>query len=68
MNREISVLPLIGSINQVRMSTIQDKVFSEIRNGQIQKLIIDLSGVAHMDDEVTAHFKKLIEGIFHDGM
>ncbi|MEH7526462.1 hypothetical protein V7149_24830 [Bacillus sp. JJ1503] len=50
------------------MSIIQDKVFSEFGYGQIQNLIIDLSGVAHMYDEVTTHFKKLIEGIFHDGM
>lgn len=67
INREISILPLIGSIDQKRMSIIQDKVFNEIGNCQIQKLIIDLSGVAQMDHEVTSHFKKLIIGIYMMG-
>lgn len=67
ISREISILPLIGAIDHVRMSTMQDKVFNEIGNGQIQKLIIDLSGVAHMDEDVTTQFSKLIEGIFMMG-
>ncbi|MBY0120981.1 ATP-binding protein [Bacillus sp. S/N-304-OC-R1] len=64
---EISILPLIGSIDHVRITTIQDKVFNEIGTRQIQKLIIDLSGVAHMDQEVTTYFKKFIEGIYMMG-
>jgi len=63
INNRICILPLIGEIDELRISTIQDKVFEEIENQHIQTLIIDLSGVAHMDQNTTMNFTKIIEGI-----
>ena len=63
INGEICILPLIGSIDFLRISTITDKVLNEIEERHIQTLIIDLSGVAKMDDEITSNFVNIIEGI-----
>jgi anti-anti-sigma regulatory factor/two-component sensor histidine kinase len=63
INKEICILPLIGSIDLIRVSTIQNKVLEEIENNYIQTLIIDLSGVAQMEQEAVPHFMKIIDGI-----
>lgn len=62
INKEICVLPLIGTINSQRSMTIQEKVLFEIKEKHIQTLIIDLSGIAHIDEEITNDFLKIIEG------
>ncbi|WP_160725415.1 ATP-binding protein [Bacillus sp. USDA818B3_A] len=63
INRDICILPLIGTIDLLRLTTIQDKVLSEIETRQIQYLIIDLSGVTPTDYEASKQFVKIIEGI-----
>ncbi|WP_042374422.1 ATP-binding protein [Neobacillus jeddahensis] len=63
INKEICILPLIGTIDPQRLSTIQDKVLTEIEHHHIQSLIIDLSGVAPMEIESTNKLVKIIEGI-----
>jgi len=63
INKDICILPVIGKIDMIRVHTIQDKVFDEIENQHIQILILDLSGAAPMDGEITRQLLKIIEGI-----
>jgi anti-anti-sigma regulatory factor/two-component sensor histidine kinase len=67
INREICILPLIGTIDRLRISTILDKVLIEIENHHIQTLIIDLSGVAPLDQETAYEFIRIIDGIYMMG-
>ncbi|MFC4402753.1 STAS domain-containing protein [Gracilibacillus xinjiangensis] len=60
---EISILPLIGSIDSNRISIVKEKVLTEVSNVRIQMLIIDLSGIATMDKEVTVELLNIINGI-----
>ena len=67
ISKEVCILPLIGNIDIVRMTTIEDKVLSSIENTHIQTLIIDFSGVAHMEEDVINYLNKIINGIFMMG-
>ncbi|WP_408009801.1 STAS domain-containing protein [Pseudalkalibacillus sp. A8] len=58
-----AIFPLIGTIDAYRSETIEDKVLAEVGRGRIQTLIIDLSGVADMEGDVTHHLLKVIDGI-----
>lgn len=60
---KVCILPLVGTIDLLRISTIQDKVLTEIEDNHIQTLIIDLSGVAPMDQKITNMMIKIIDGI-----
>jgi rsbT co-antagonist protein RsbR len=63
IKKEIRILPLIGSIDLLRIKTIQEKVLEEIGKHHIQTLIIDLSGIMPMEEETTHDLKKIIEAI-----
>lgn len=63
INKEVCILPLIGALDRIRILTIQNKVLAEIENQHLQILILDLSGLAYMDQEITNDFIRLIEGI-----
>ncbi|MDR4890106.1 ATP-binding protein [Fredinandcohnia sp. QZ13] len=63
INQDTYIIPLIGGIDQRRLLTIEDKILFTIENEHIRTLIMDLSGVAFMEDEVIYRFRKLIEGI-----
>lgn len=58
----ISILPLIGSIDYFRAKVMEEKVLMEVSKQQIQILILDLSGIADMNEEVIDQFTKLIHG------
>lgn len=59
----VSILPLIGSINWERAQIIQEKVLMEIELLRIENLIIDFSGIAEMEKDVTYRVMKVIDGI-----
>ena len=59
---KVCVLPLIGTIDTSRSSTIEEKVLNEISRLRIGTLVIDLSGIAEMETEVIEHMMKIIEG------
>lgn len=63
INRETSILPLTGEIDDLRIDTIQDKVLLAIENCQIKTLIVDLSGITPMGKEIIQKFNKIVEGI-----
>ncbi|RKQ37517.1 STAS domain-containing protein [Oceanobacillus halophilus] len=58
-----SILPLIGKMDELRANTMEEKVLLEIGEKGIQTLIMDLSGIARMDDEAVHLFTKLLDGI-----
>ncbi|GGH78478.1 rsbT co-antagonist protein RsbR [Pullulanibacillus pueri] len=62
INKEICILPLIGAIDNERISFILDKVLFEIEKQHIQTLIIDLSGVTPIDQEIAEQLMKITEG------
>ncbi|MEK5444752.1 ATP-binding protein [Fredinandcohnia sp. FSL W7-1320] len=63
INQETHIIPLIGGIDKIRILTIEDKILASIENEHIRTLIMDLSGVAFMENEVIFRFMKLIEGV-----
>lgn len=62
INASVCILPLIGSVDIFRTSTLEEKVLTEIGRSRIQTLIIDLSGIADMETEVIDHLMKIIDG------
>ncbi|WP_100372336.1 STAS domain-containing protein [Bacillus sp. FJAT-45037] len=63
IDSNISILPLIGSIDVNRINILKEKVLSEVSNLRIQTLIMDLSGIASIEQEVAYEFMKVIDGI-----
>ncbi|CEG27063.1 STAS domain-containing protein [Bacillus sp. B-jedd] len=59
----VSVLPLIGLIDNYRMQIIEEKVLIEISNQKVQTLVMDLSGIAEMEMDVIDQFQKVLNGI-----
>ncbi|GEL09179.1 PAS domain-containing protein [Salisediminibacterium halotolerans] len=49
----ISVLPLIGTIDEARLTTITDKVLPQLSNDDVETLILDLSGFTNLNQEAT---------------
>nr|WP_207952158.1 ATP-binding protein [Paenibacillus turpanensis] len=62
LSESMCILPLIGTIDTYRANTIVDKVINQIGVSRMQRLIIDLSGVAYMDTAVISHLLKVIDG------
>ncbi|MDV2685642.1 STAS domain-containing protein [Alkalihalophilus lindianensis] len=63
INSHVSILPLIGSIDMNRISILKEKVLAEVSNLRIQTLIMDLSGLANMEQVVISEFLTVIDGI-----
>ncbi|WP_409293787.1 STAS domain-containing protein [Peribacillus sp. SCS-26] len=63
ISSSVAVLPLIGMMDSYRMNIIEEKVLTEISNLKLQKLILDLSGIATMDQNEIVHLQKIITGI-----
>lgn len=62
INSSVSILPLIGSMDSTRISVIEEKVLTEIGESRIQTLIMDLSGVAEMEDAIINDLMRLMDG------
>ncbi|MBC5635998.1 STAS domain-containing protein [Ornithinibacillus sp. BX22] len=60
---DVSILPLIGTIDTNRANVIEEKVLFEVGRMRIQTLIMDLSGIAEMDNEAIRLFLKLLDGV-----
>ncbi|WP_067730004.1 STAS domain-containing protein [Oceanobacillus damuensis] len=59
----VSILPLIGMLDEFRGNIIEEKVLNDISSKGVQTLIVDLSGLAKMDANAIRLFMKLIEGV-----
>ncbi|KQL35846.1 STAS domain-containing protein [Psychrobacillus sp. FJAT-21963] len=58
----ICILPLIGTMDSFRTTILEEKVLTEINRLHIQILIIDLSGIAEMENKVIENLMKTIYG------
>ncbi|GKV69892.1 RsbT co-antagonist protein RsbRD [Sporosarcina sp. NCCP-2716] len=56
-----SILPLIGKLDYYRTTVIQEKVLFEISRLHIQTLILDMSGIVEMEEEVIDNLGKVID-------
>lgn len=63
LSDQISVLPLVGTMDTFRAKRIQERVLESIAAQRIQHMVIDLSGVAYMDTSVVGHLFRIVEGI-----
>mgnify|MGYP001221490821 FL=1 len=62
ITKNTSVLPLIGELDTTRMSKIEEKTLVEIGKNRIQQLVIDFSGVVHMEEKMGSYIIKIIDG------
>ncbi|WP_017727418.1 STAS domain-containing protein [Halalkalibacterium ligniniphilum] len=62
INGQVSILPLIGSMDEIRTSIIEEKVLNEIGISRIQTLIMDLSGIGDMEPKIINHLVRIIDG------
>ena len=63
LTASMSILPLVGAVDEHRLSTIEDKVIAQIGATRIEVLIFDLSGVVHMETKVIHRFLDILGGI-----
>lgn len=63
INTSICILPLIGTIDVFRASTIQEKVLKSVEEHRIRTLIIDLSGIAPTEQNAFVDFLRIVDGI-----
>jgi rsbT co-antagonist protein RsbR len=56
----ICILPLIGAMDSSRATILEEKVLEEINRLHFQTLIIDLSGIASMENIEIEHLMKTI--------
>ncbi|WP_416148500.1 PAS domain-containing protein [Salipaludibacillus sp. HK11] len=49
----VSVLPLIGNVDERRVDGIVDRILPELTKEEVETLILDLSGFANMDEQAT---------------
>nr|WP_240374995.1 STAS domain-containing protein [Bacillus piscicola] len=59
----ICVLPLIGALDVERITTIEEKILTEIRKLRVSRLILDLSGMADIEEEAIDLLFRVIEGV-----
>ncbi|WP_430788494.1 STAS domain-containing protein [Virgibacillus flavescens] len=59
----ISILPLIGSVDSHRARILNEKVLTEVAASRIETLIMDLSGIAKMEQDVIVDLMKIINGV-----
>ena len=62
ISKSICILPLIGTIDDYRANIIEEKALMAIGENAIQTLIIDLSGIADMEENVIDYILKMIDG------
>jgi anti-anti-sigma factor len=63
LSTSMAVLPIVGVLDTYRAKRVQERTLSQISSLKIQKIIIDLSGVAFMDTAVVGHLFRIVEGI-----
>lgn len=48
---DVAILPLIGNIDEKRVDNIVDQLLPQLAKGDIEVLIVDLSGLARLDEQ-----------------
>lgn len=63
LSASVAVLPIVGTMDTYRSKKIQEQVLHQISLLKINRIIIDLSGVAYLDTAVVKHMFRIVEGI-----
>ncbi|WYP27053.1 STAS domain-containing protein [Alkalihalobacillus sp. FSL W8-0930] len=63
LNHHISLLPLVGEINTERAKVIVSNTIKFCAEYEVGCLLIDLSGVSHIDTMVASQLSELIQGL-----
>lgn len=63
INNSVSVLPLIGAMEENRLDFLKEKVLEIIAEQKIHTLVVDLSGIERMRGEVVTTFNDMIDGL-----
>ena len=56
----VAVLPIVGIINNERAETIIELTLAKSQDMQLEYLVIDLSGITHIDDEVVFSLLRIV--------
>lgn len=67
LSDKIAILPIIGTLDSLRAKRIQENVLVQIYQLKLTKIVIDLSGVAHMDADIVSYLFKIVNGIAIQG-
>ncbi|MCD5323994.1 MULTISPECIES: STAS domain-containing protein [Pontibacillus] len=59
----VAILPIIGEIDEKRANVIIEETLREANELDIDWLVIDLSGVYHVDDLFMSHLEKLLTSL-----
>ncbi|MGN7312362.1 STAS domain-containing protein [Alkalicoccobacillus gibsonii] len=63
LNHDISLLPLVGEINTERAKVIVSNTIKFCAEYEVTCLLVDLSGVSHIDTMVASQLSELIQGL-----
>lgn len=61
--RGVIVLPIIGRVNEVRAQQMTEKLLNVIANRNVQKVILDLTGVATIDAASIEHLSRMHQAV-----
>lgn len=56
----VAVLPIVGVINMERAETIIELTLAKSQDMQLEYLVIDLSGITHIDDEIVSSLLRIV--------
>ena len=56
----VAVLPIVGVINLDRAETIIELTLAKSQDMQLEYLVIDLSGITHIDDEIVSSLLRIV--------
>ncbi|WP_397541188.1 STAS domain-containing protein [Rossellomorea aquimaris] len=60
---EVAVLPLIGEVDSERTSRVIEHTLFEAAKGELEYIIIDLSGLVSIDSESIFHLMKIADSL-----
>ncbi|MFC0525166.1 STAS domain-containing protein [Pontibacillus salicampi] len=59
----VAILPIIGEMDEKRANVLIDETLKEANQLDIDWLVIDMSGVYHVDDQLLHHFQRLLDSL-----
>lgn len=62
LSDHMAMLPIAGTLDSSRAKKIQEHVLTRIYQLKLKQIIIDLSGVAHMDAAMMSYLLKIVNG------
>lgn len=57
-----AILPIMGTLDTFRIKKIQEHAFDRIYQLKLKQIMIDLSGVAYMDEAIMTQLIKIVNG------